>query len=72
MVSSSALSCDVFARVNVNRHQRFRLVDDDVPAALQHTFDFRALSFPPASQTLEQGNVFGVELNALHSDGWNL
>src|SRR2546427_546723 len=55
---------DVFPRIDVNRHQRFRLVDDDVAARLQPDFRLqRFLDLRLDAKLIEQRRVAGVELD---------
>src|SRR5882672_2224366 len=58
---------DIFAGVDINRHQSFRLVDDDITAALEPHFRLESfVHFLLQAKLLEERNVFGIELDALH------
>src|SRR5579862_4027437 len=61
---------DVLAGVDVDRDQRFGLVDDDVAAALEPDFRLeRLVHLLFQAELFEQGRFFGVELYALHHLG---
>src|SRR2546422_7997285 len=56
---------DVFAGVDVNGHERFGVVDDDVAAGFQPHFRAQGLvQLLLDAELLEDGRVFGVELDA--------
>ena len=55
----------VFAGVDVDGHQRFGVVDDDVAAGLEPHFRAqRLVQFLLDAEFLEDGRVFGVQLHA--------
>src|SRR5579883_2548273 len=54
------------ARVDVNRHKRFRMVDDDVPAGLEPNLrSQRLVEFVLDAEFLEDGLFLGVKLDAI-------
>ena len=60
----------IFARINVDRHQRFRLIDHDIAAALQPHFRLqRLVDLLRQAKLLVQRNLFGVELYSPHQCG---
>ncbi len=61
---------DKLAGVDVDRHQGFRLVDDDVPTALQPYFGFeRLVDLVGNAELLEERSVLGIEFHALQHRG---
>src|SRR6266849_1909925 len=58
---------DVLAGVDVNGHERFGVVDDDVAAGFQPHFRAQSLvQLLLDAELLEDGRVLGVELDAAH------